>query len=393
MLDFIRSRDEVTISQITQAVQLSKTTVWKTIDHFTEKELILIAGKDRSSDDVGKKPELFKFNAQSGYVISMVTFGTSVQLALTDAKSEIFYREIIHLQENEPLEKIISYLAKFIDRWQGKDSLKGKKSELLGIVLGSSGVVDTNTGVCHAAPKFSSWSLHAPVKEMLEQKVSFQAPFYIDNANRFFVFAEKHLGLAKANSNIVDIIADADELGAGIIAEDALKRGPRFITGEIGHMRLNPFEEELCNCGGRGCFEQLVSFKRLIRRAEELRSEYPESAIFARGDKPNPEEIFEASNSNDKLACRVMDEIIEWFAIAIHNTSVVFNAEIIIISGEYRKAGSYLLNGIKERVKHQGLPHFDKNITVQYTQFDEEGAVRGAACYVIHDYFANRYVY
>lgn len=101
---------------------------------------------------------------------------------------------------------------------------------------------------------------------MILEKVDIDVPFYIDNYNRFFAFAEKILGGHKDKQNIVDIVITNGGLGAGIIAEGKIKRGPQFLSGEIGHIRLDPDYKEPCHCGGYGCFEQLVSSDLIIKK-------------------------------------------------------------------------------------------------------------------------------
>jgi hypothetical protein len=34
-----------------------------------------------------------------------------------------------------------------------------------------------------------------------------------------------------------------------------------------------------------------------------------------------------------------------------------------------------------------------KNIEIQYSSFDEDGAILGSAAYVLYDFFAHRYAY
>ncbi|MBK5247705.1 MAG: ROK family transcriptional regulator, partial [Peptostreptococcaceae bacterium] len=299
VLDFIRSANFVTISQITAHIKLSKTTIWKIIDHLIQKNLVLEAGKAEVPDDVGKKPELFRFNEKYGFVISIAIFATSIYMTLTDARVNIFYKEIVHLQGNEPIDFVIEIISEFIAKKQETSS----HSYLLGIVIGSTGVVDTKEGICYTAPKFTSWGGSIPIKKFIEDKITLLAPFYIDNSNRFYAFAEKSLGCAKDHRNIVDIVAGFDGVGAGIIAEDTLKRGPNFLTGEIGHLRLDPYEKTHCSCGGTGCFEQLISLQKLVNKAESYRKEFPESQIFTDSSKSiTPKIIFQASNNGDPLA-------------------------------------------------------------------------------------------
>ena len=337
VLDILRNSEDITVSQIAEKIHLSKTTLWKIMDHFIQHNLVISTGKVEASDELGKKPELYRFNESYGYVISITIYGSSIILALTDARANVFYKEVVFIHENESLTRIVTLVANFIRKWQEPDAPNIKKgARLLGIVIASSGVVDYERGLSITASRFHSWQTDAPVKDQIKEQVDFKAPFYIDNYNRFFAFAEKTLGCAKDKKNIINVIAGYDGLGAGIIAENRIKRGPRYLTGEIGHMCLNPYDEETCHCGGKGCFEQLVSCERLIGKAKACRKEHEDSIIYKDGpDKVTLQKIFDASNKGDAWACQLMDEVINWFAIGLYNINLVFNSEIIIISGDY----------------------------------------------------------
>ncbi|GAI17169.1 unnamed protein product, partial [marine sediment metagenome] len=106
-------------------------------------------------------------------------------------------------------------------------------------------------------------------------------------------------------------------LVAGVIIENEIKRGNHYLIGEIGHMIIDPEGREICACGGKGCFEAMVSTNRILRMAKEKHKEYPDSIIF-NGNNPDAidiYDIFDASNKGDKLASNIMDDVINWFGI------------------------------------------------------------------------------
>ena len=64
-------------------MHLSKTTVKKTIDLLTAMKL-LSAGKGESTEEGGKKPELYRFNRSFGYVISIHVTPDAIIAVTTD---------------------------------------------------------------------------------------------------------------------------------------------------------------------------------------------------------------------------------------------------------------------------------------------------------------------
>ncbi len=390
VLDIIRSCESITIPQLSKEIHLSKTTVIKIIEHLQSENLIINMGKDMSVEDRGKRPELYKFNQDFGYVISITIFGTYILAGLYNAEGTIFYKEKTSIHSNENLESVIAIIVKFIQSWQDPEALPNRNlSRLLGIVLASTGVTDTSQGVCFTASLFTSWPTNAPIKEMITREVDLKAPFYIDNYNRYFAFAEQQFGGFKEYSNLVDIVANHDGLGSGVIINNKILRGKKYLSGEVGHMILNPDFPELCTCGGRGCFHQLINVENLLNQVEPARTRRPDSHLFTITDRPlTIHDIFESADREDVLAREILNSVIKWFAIGIQNISLFFNPDVIIISGTYSQGGTYFLETLRKEVEKVSLVRMDKEIRIEYSTLDEEAPLRGAACYVIEDYFS-----
>lgn len=390
----MRSSGDITVTQIAKSIQLSKTTIWKTIDHLLQQNMIINVGKAASSEEGGKKPELYRFNADYGYVISIAVYGNFILMTLADSLANMFYKEKLFIQENESLDNVVSIVASFIEKWQNPENLpKNRKNMvLLGIVLALTGVIDSKNGLCITASRFTSWPPNTPIRDLIQEKVICKADLYLDNNNRYFAFAEKTVGGYENYQNIIDIVAGHDGLGAGIIVENKIERGPKYLSGEIGHMCLNPFDDETCHCGGKGCFEQLVSIERLLKKAKSLKGSYPDS-IISKSEEITLPLIFQSANDGDQLGRMLVDEIITWFAIGINNVSLVFNPEVIIISGDYAKAGDYFLTNLRKKVDMISLTRMMKNFEIHYSTFDSEGSAIGGACFVLNDFFQNKFVY
>jgi len=389
VLDVFRGSEDVTVADIAQRIQLSKTTLWKVIDHFLVSKLIVSAGKAPASVEGGKKPVLYRFNENSGYVISVTVYSTSVILGLTNARAEVFYKEVVAIRENEEIDRVVDLVARFIRKWQSTDSRpKHPDAKLLGIVIGLVGVIDSERGVCITGSKFRSWEEQPPLKDFVAARVDLEAPLYADNFNRYAAFAEKTLGTARDKRDILVVVAGHYGVGAGIIADKTIRRGPRFVAGEIGHMCLDPHDTERCQCGGTGCFAKLIAGDRLVAKAEACRDTSPDSMLFEqRARDIELSTIFDCANQGDECARRLLDDVITWFAIGLHNVNMVFNAEVIILAGEYRNAGPYFMEQLQLRIEQIALVRMHKTVELRYSSFDDDGPLRGGASYVIHEYF------
>jgi len=65
----------------------------------------------------------------------------------------------------------------------------------------------------------------------------------------------------------------------------------------------------------------------------------------------------------------------------------VDDPELIIIQGQYVKAGDCFLDRIREGIRHIGLPDVDKRVRIEYSTLGEERGVLGGAAFLISDFF------
>lgn len=385
VLHFMRASGAVSVAEISEHVGLSKTTVMKIIDYLVRTDIVLTAGKGQSTEEGGKKPTLFQFNAKAGYVIAVHIFIDQIYSALMDLHTTILHDVSIPLGEDEALDVSLDAMARSC--MQLMDQAGIDATALIGIGIGTHGITNTRDGILYVSPHFPSWGTNIPLKALLEKRLPFTVPIILENNCRVQAIAEKTRGVAMDRKNIIAVEAGSG-LGSGIIVKDEIKRGEHYLAGEIGHMVINPHAVERCACGGKGCFEVMVSTKRLLRLAQDQYAEFPKSTIFREGPEGvTAEAIFDAANRGDILARELMDDIIAWFAVGFSNVIVMYDPEIIIIQGIYTKAGDYFLENLRQRVNAISLVRIRKDVQIEFSRFGKERGVIGSAAYIISEYF------
>lgn len=171
--------------------------------------------------------------------------------------------------------------------------------------------------------------------------------------------------------------------------EGEIRRGDHYLVGEIGHMIIDPDGREICVCGGKGCFEAMVSTNRIVKMAREKYKDYPNSLIF---DSKSPDnidicDVFKAANKGDVLATELLDDLINWFAIGVSNVILTYDPQIVIIQGIYTKAGDYFLKNLQKKVNEISLFAIKRETEIRYSTLGDKAGVLGAASYVISKYF------
>jgi predicted NBD/HSP70 family sugar kinase len=396
VLTLIRKAETLSVAEISHAVRLSKTTVKKTIDLLAAMNLVLSAGKGESTEEGGKKPELYRFNRNFGFVISVHVSPDSIIAVTTDLAVDITYSEKLTAPDDRGLDSTVGQLADLIRRMIGMKAASGEK--LIGIVVALPGLADSSRGVSIYSPHYPAWGRDVPIVQLLRERLgeACTAPIFIDCVNRYQAIAEQEKGVAGGVTNFIIIDALNEGLGAGIITHGELVRGSQSLSGEIGHMTLNPVDGPPCICGNRGCFEAMVSARRLQELIREARERGVGSALFSNGSAPRDvgiETVCDLAAGGDAFCGSLVDDVARWFVVGLGNVIMVNDPELIVIQGLYLRAGARFLDKLRSGIQRIGLPDVNKQVRIEYSTLgDERGAVGGAA-FLVADFFSRQLVF
>jgi predicted NBD/HSP70 family sugar kinase len=389
VLSFLRKSGPTTIPEIAAKLRLSNNTVSKIVLEYTEAGLVHHDGKRESTEIGGKKPNLFVFNPKARYVVGIQISEGEIAGAITDLDVNLLDEISIQTPDNSPIEIVLENIIVAYNTLI--ESQRVDRDSIIGLAVGTHGITDCATGTIIISPRNPIWGRDTPLRKMVRERIPESIPIYVDNQIRFQAFAEKFTRMGKDTENMV-VIRCGDGAIAGIILNNTIRRSNNFLFGHIGHMVLNPQDPEICKCGGRGCIETLISTKRVVRKAIEKYEEHPESRIFE--NKKSLEivinDIFDASNKGDLLAQELLDEVIHWFSIGIHNLVLAYDPDTFVIQGEYAMAGNYFIDNIRKKFNQVSLFDIDIDCTIEYSQLGTKAGVIGAAAYVIEEYFLNQ---
>ena len=387
VLDYMRSGENFTVASIAEETGISKTTLKKILEYFIDKNLVMYNGKGCSTDEGGKKPDLFILNSKYGYVISICITMHDIFSAITDLSNRIVVSDSHPIAKDEPLDRIIDYIGCITDRYMSF-SVSGK-DQLLGVALCFPGIMDAERGIGLVAPNYPSWGVNVPIRERLLDILDIDCPVYVENVNRFQAIAEKEKGAAKGFDSFMVIEEGGYGFGGAVFDSNNLRRGSNFMSGEIGHMIVDPYSEKLCSCGGYGCLNALVRVEDILEKASAGAQKHHDSLIFKdrKADSIGIEDVFSAANEGDEFAQSLLDEIIRWFALGISNIFAVYDPELIVIQGIFTKAGKYFLDNLQSEAETLVLKKMRKNFRIEYSSLGIEREVIGGSTLVLRNFF------
>ena len=391
ILDFMRSAGDLSIADISEKMNVSKPTVKKVIDYFLGKKFVKGTGKGSSTDEGGKKPALFAFNSEYGYVISLHVGPDFIYTAIHDLNVEIKHSFYETIEKIAP-EIVIEILVARVRSLMTMDWAQDKK--LLNIVIALPGIVNPDTGESVYSPHYPDWDINYPFRSEFSKLLNLDVSVYIDGVNRYQAVAEKMTGVAGDVEDFMIVDAMEEGVGAGVVANNSIKHGSQNLSGEIGHMVLQA-DGPPCICGGRGCFEALVSVRRINSILKEGFAEHPKSLIYRAKNDPDVgiDDLFDAAAAGDGFAIDVLNQIATWFAIGLNNAIMVYDPEMIVIQGIYTRAGERFLNQLRTKINQMSFPRLSRNVKLVYSSLGRERGVLGAGCYGVWRFFQDPNVY
>ncbi len=137
-------------------------------------------------------------------------------------------------------------------------------------------------------------------------------------------------------------------VGGGVIVNGKIVAGRHGLAGEVGHMHVRDDEPEYCNCGGRGCLEQVASATGIVREAKRtLKKTDAPSGMRERGDMLTAKDVCDLGAAGDALADQVMETVCRYLGNAISHIAVTVDPDVFIIGGGVSRAGAYLIDKVR----------------------------------------------
>ena len=167
-------------------------------------------------------------------------------------------------------------------------------------------------------------------------------------------------------------------VGSGVIINGSVIHGTHGLGGEIGHIWVNPDEPDLCQCGGRGCLDQIASATGIVKYAHRFLSRSDRFSSIRGITDLSAKDVIEAAKSGDYLAMYTINYCMEFLGKAIADITYVIDPEIILIGGGISRAGEFIREIIYDHYKN--YPKIKKTLApIELAELGGDAGIYGAA--------------
>ncbi|MEE3419473.1 MAG: ROK family glucokinase [Lachnospiraceae bacterium] len=207
-------------------------------------------------------------------------------------------------------------------------------------------------------------------------------PVKAGNDANVAALGEMWQGGAKGKRDVI-VVTLGTGVGGGIIVDGKIVEGAHGAGGEIGHGHVDDTIEEPCNCGNKGCLEQVASATGIVRLAEEEMDKKADDEETLLDDKKlSSKNVFDAYKKGDDVAERIVNRFAAYLGKALGSYAAVIDPEVIVIGGGVSRAGDCLTEIVGRYYRQYAFPAL-KNTPIVLAQLGNDAGIYGSAKLVI----------
>ena len=195
----------------------------------------------------------------------------------------------------------------------------------------------------------------------------FGLPIAIDNDANCATIAEHKLGNGKGCKNLVCVTIGTG-IGGGIIINNDIYHGSKFMAGEFGFMFINGTKRENPD---HYIYSNYASTRALVEKANKRLHE-----------EVDGKEIFERAKAGD-IACKeILDEFFDDLSLGIYNLAYILNPDKILLGGAISQQ-ECLIDEIKERMdrfEYSFSKSVNEYVDIDRCKFLNDAGLVGCLC-------------
>lgn len=359
----VRLAGSLTQAEIARTTGLSAATVSNIVRELKDGGTVEVT--DTSAG--GRRARSVSLSGDAGIVIG-VDFGhTHLRVAVGNLAHQVL------AEESEPLDVDASW----VDGFDRAEALVGRliegvgvgRDKVIGVGLGVPGPIDVESGTLGSTAILPGWAGINPRRE-LSQRLG--VPVYVDNDANLGALGELVWGSGRGVKDLA-YIKVASGVGAGLVINGQIYRGPGGTAGEIGHITLDE-SGPVCRCGNRGCLETFAAARYVLPLLQGTH-----------GPELTMERVVELARGGDPGCRRVITDVGRHIGSGVASLCNLLNPSRVVLGGSLAEAGELVLAPIRESVGRYAIPSAARQLSVLTGSLGGRAEVLGALALVLSE--------
>ena len=300
--------------------------------------------------------------------------GTTVKMGLFTVDGKVTHKWEIPTRKEENGKYILEDIAKSVKERMQRDTLT--LEDIAGLGIGVPGPVKEDGTVLKCANL--GWGVFN-VADTVRELTGIENVKVGNDAN-VAALGEMWQGGGKGYNNLV-MVTLGTGVGGGVILGGKILTGSNGAGGEIGHIRVNYEEKDVCGCGKTGCLEQYASATGVVRLAKKaLEKKEKKTTLVA--DDLSAKDVFDAAKAGDELAMDIVEKFGFYLGMALAHISQVIDPEVFVIGGGVARAGQIIIDEVSKNYE-ENVMFALKNKVFKMAELGNDAGIYGSARMVL----------
>ncbi|WP_432247327.1 ROK family transcriptional regulator [Streptomyces sanyensis] len=359
----VRMAGSLTQAEIARSTGLSAATVSNIVRELKDGGTVEVTPTSAG----GRRARSVSLSGDAGIVIG-VDFGhTHLRVAIGNLAHQVL------AEESEPLDVDASSAQGFgraeelVNRLVEQAGISREK--VVGVGLGVPGPIDVESGTLGSTSILPGWSGINPSDELSGR---LGVPVHVDNDANLGALGEMVWGAGRGVRDLA-YIKVASGVGAGLVIDGQIYRGPGGTAGEIGHITLDE-SGPVCRCGNRGCLETFAAARYVLPL---LQPGY--------GSELTMERVVQLAREGDPGCRRVVADVGRHVGSGVANLCNLLNPSRVVLGGDLAEAGELVLGPIRDSVSRYAIPSAARRLSVAPGALGARAEVLGALALVLSE--------
>jgi len=367
ILTHLRKARRESVSAIAKETGLSRQAVSRSLAVLESMGLVEISAPDRAASPAGRPPQMVRFRAEAGHVLSVDINPGAARLVVADLAGDFVTDVSAQLGRSGP-RALADSLHRAVER--ALDDAGVQPDGIWHATASAPGIVDPATGHVSLSPSMPEMVGDAIAAGIRAAGIS--APVHVDNDVKLATEGERWRGTPHAEDSLV-FVDWGERIGAGIVLHGELYRGASNDAGDLGYLDLlaptTPGEGDL------GPFERWVGTRELLRLS---------------GRRTALPELAEAARQGEEWALSAIHEIATRFARGVAAIRALLDPEVIVIGGDIADLGPVLVDAVVDALVSQELNQPRLELSTLGVDAIVHGAIRHSLSWVERERFDAR---
>ncbi|MEU9612034.1 ROK family transcriptional regulator [Streptomyces sp. NPDC048209] len=359
----VRMAGSLTQAEIARSTGLSAATVSNIVRELKDGGTVEVTPTSAG----GRRARSVSLSGDAGIVIG-VDFGhTHLRVAIGNLAHQVL------AEESEPLDVDASSAEGFgraeqlVNRLIETTGISPEK--VIGVGLGVPGPIDVESGTLGSTSILPGWTGINPSQELAGR---LGVPVYVDNDANLGALGELVWGSGRGVKDLA-YIKVASGVGAGLVIDGHIYRGPGGTAGEIGHITLDE-SGPVCRCGNRGCLETFTAARYVLPLLKP-----------SHGFDLTMERMVQLAREGDPGCRRVIGDVGRHIGSGVANLCNLLNPSRVVLGGSLAEAGELVLAPIRDSVSRYAIPSAARQLSVLPGALGGRAEVLGALALVLSE--------